>query len=95
MGVVILGDHQQSAGILVDAMDDSRTDNAVDGRKPVFAVKHDRIDQRPRIVSYCRMDYHSLGFVHNQNIVIFIEDVQRDIFRTNLQLLCLRNGNLQ
>ena len=36
------------------------------------------------------MDWHSGGFINNNNIFIFIYNIKRDIFRPRLDFLCRR-----
>ena len=39
------------------------------------------------------MDYHSLRLVYNQQLIVFIKNVQRNIFRFDIRLLILREKN--
>ena len=70
VGGVRLCDYEQTAGVLVYAVDYSGTDNSVYGRKPVAAVIHERIYQRSRVISRSRVDYHALGLVYHQQIIV-------------------------
>ena len=84
MGVVVLRDNHDAAGILIQPVHDAGTDHAVDPRQ-IPAVKQQRIDQRACVMPRRRVHHHAPGFVKHDHIVVFIDDVQRNIFRLRLQ----------
>ena len=47
--------------------------------------------KRVAVMSGRRMNHHPFRFVHDKDIVILVEDVQRDILRENVQHLRLRD----
>ena len=49
------------------------------------------INQRAGVVTGSRMYYHSLWFVHNEQIVVLIEDIERNIFRFCRKLFRFRH----
>ena len=78
---IIFTDQKCTGGILVDTVDNSRTENTVDaGKRSLTVIKHS-IDQRAGVMTGGRMHYHSLWLVHDEQIVVLIEDVERNIFR--------------
>ena len=89
MGGIGLCHNEQTAGVLVYAVDYSRADNSVYGRKPVAAVIHECIYQRSRIISCSGVDYHALGLVYHQQIIVLIDYFKGDILRLDLQHLRL------
>ena len=84
MGFVIFGNDHDAAGILIQPVHDAGADHPVDARQ-VLTVKQQRIDQRARIMSRRRMHYHASGFIEHDHIFIFIDDIQRNVFRLRLQ----------
>ena len=50
----------------------------------------DRVDQGMFIVSRSRVYDHSFRLVDNEDILVFIEDVQRDILRKDVRDLRIR-----
>ena len=59
----------------------------------IFAMIHNGIYQCPGIMSCRWMNDHPFGFVHNQNIIVFIQNVQRNVFRFNGRFDSIRNGD--
>ena len=88
---IILRYHQKPTRIFIDSMHDSRTDNPIDGRKSVRAVKHNCIDKCSGVIADCRMHDHALRLIDNQHILIFIYNVERNVLRLDYKLLRLRN----
>ena len=91
MGGVVLAYDKGAGRILVDPMDDTRPQLSVDTGQTVSAVIHDRVYKRPVRVSRSRMDRHALRFVHDQEIVILIENVERNVLRQDFRLSGLRD----
>jgi hypothetical protein len=58
-------------------MHDARPLHAADPRQ-VVAVREKGIDQRAAFRARRRVNDHSLGLVENKQVVIFINDVERD-----------------
>ena len=44
------------------------------------------IDQCPRIVAVAGMDHHAGRFIDNNDVVVFVGDVKRNVFGNNLNL---------
>ena len=74
------------ADIHIDAVYDPRPHNAVDPGKILPAMVHECVYERPRIMPGGRMNHHACRLVHHQNILVLINNVQRDVLRRNLQL---------
>ena len=86
MGCVILADKKASRSITIDPVHNSRPHDTVDSGKAVPAVIHKRIDQRMAVMAGRRMHHHPLRLVHHKNILILIENIERNIFRQNIRL---------
>ena len=80
MSSIGLGDNHQAACVFVQAVDDARPRNAADARKAVPAVSDKRIDESTVGISRARMHNQSSRFVDNNKALIFINDVQRNLF---------------
>jgi len=65
-------------------MNDSGTRFAVH-RGEHIAVVEESVDQRARVIAERRMRYHTGTFVHNQELIIFVDDIEGDIFRTGIR----------
>ena len=86
MGSVVFCHHQYPRCISVDTMHNTRAFFPIDARKLTATVIHQSIDQCACIMTRCRMDNHSLGFIYHNHVRIFIKDIQRNI-RPRLRLL--------
>lgn len=85
--------HQQTAGVLIDAVDDAGPDLAANAGKAALAVPEQSVDQGAVRVAGSRVDDHPFGLVDHQKVRIFIDDVQRDLLRHSFDGLCI--GDLQ
>ena len=75
MGKVVLGYHEQAAGILVNPMNDPRSDHTAHTAKGVTAVVQQRVHQRAGIIPRCRMHHHTLGLVHHQQVAVLVDHI--------------------
>ena len=91
VGKIVFRHDQQSARILVDPVHDAGTDHAVDTGQRALAVIQQRVDQRAVRIARRRVHDHTLRLVDDQQIVILVADIQRNILRQNVKLLILRN----
>ena len=91
---VILAYKKSSCSVLINTVDDSRAHNAVNTGQIALTVVHNSIYQSSAGVAVCRMDYHSFGLIYHQYIIIFVQNVQRDIFRKNIRFSQIRQGCL-
>ena len=85
---VILRNDEQSAGILVDAVDYPGTDNAVYAGKAVAAVVEQSINKSPVVVAVCRVDYHALWLVDNEQVIVLVDYIEGDILRDSVHRVC-------
>ena len=81
MRLVILHGNHQSGCVHIDTVNNTRSDNTVDVRKLTGTVEKQRIYERPGIMTRSRMDDHPLRLIDDDQIIIFIYNIQRDIFR--------------
>ena len=81
---IILRTDQQTAGILVDAMNDSLTFDSIAACQFSTAVVQQRIDQCPLAVAGSGMDHHVLGLIHHQQMLVLIDNLQGNLLRLRL-----------
>ena len=74
VSLIILAYNQSAAGILVDSVDDTRSHDTVNTGQPVSAMSHNRVYQRAVRMAGGRMDSQAFWFIHNQYVLILIED---------------------
>ena len=77
--VVVLRDHHQPRGALVEPVHDAGSQLAADAAEILDAMQQ-RIDQRARVVPGGRVHDHAGRFVHDDQIRILVDDRQRDVF---------------
>ena len=77
---------QQAARILVDPMHDTRAFLAAHAREIAAEMMQQRVDQRSARGARGRMHHHARRFVHHDQIVIFIADIERDVLGPGLDL---------
>jgi hypothetical protein len=76
---IVLGHQQHAAGIAVEAVDDAGPQLAAQRGERLEAIKQ-RVDQRAGVHSRARVNHHAGGLVDGYEIVVFIEDAQRNRF---------------
>ena len=76
-------DHR-ARGFVVQAMHDARTQRAARAGKISQAVQQ-RVHQRAARMARARVHHHPGGLVHNDEIVVHEQQVERQIFRQRLQ----------
>ena len=84
VGSIIFADNDTAGGVLVDAVDDPGTKNAVDPGQTPLAMIHDRVDKGTGVMTGGRVNDHILGLIDHQDVIVLIQDVQRNIFRENI-----------
>ena len=74
-----LGNDQQSAGVFVDAVhqSDARVVRVVS--RQTAQMPSDSVDQRAVEVAHTRVDHKSCGFIDHHQLVVFVNDVERNI----------------
>jgi hypothetical protein len=81
VGGVGLGYDQQARRILVDPVDDAGSCNAPDARKRPLAMMEQGIDERPIEISCGRMNDEASGLVHDEEMFVLEQNLQRDVLR--------------
>jgi len=84
VGAVVLRRHQQSSRILVEPVHDARALDAADPGQARAAMGDQRIHQRTGLVARGRMHHEAAGLVDDDDIVILVDDIERDILRPRL-----------
>ena len=82
-----LGDDDEPACILVDAMHDAGLLDAANAGETLAAMRDERIDQRAALMPRRRMHDEARGLVHHEKMRILEDDVERNV-------LALRRGGL-
>ena len=95
VGFVILRNNQQTACILIDAVNDSRTKDTAHAREAFAAVPQERVDKRSVRVSCGRMNHHANGFVDDDKVAVLVNHIKRDILRRRFAFLYLRLADFQ
>jgi hypothetical protein len=79
VGEVVLRGNQYSTGILVETVNDTRSQRPTELRQAVAMVQ-ETVHQRALSVTSGRVDHHSGWFVDRNQNLVFVEDVQVDSF---------------
>ncbi len=79
-----LGHHHQPGGVLVEPVHDARPLDAADAGQAGAAVGDQRIDQRAGFVAGGRMHDETFRFVDDDDVVVLVDDVERDVLRFRL-----------
>src|SRR6266542_2917590 len=80
VGLVVLGDDEAAAGLLVEAVHDTRAGHAADATEAAPAVMEQGVDQGVFLVAGGRMHDDAGRLVEDQQVVVFVENVERDVF---------------
>ena len=88
---IVLCHHQQSAGVLIDAVHDAGANLPADAGQAALAMPQQGIDQGAVRVAGGRVHHHALGLVDHQQVGVLIHDIQRDLLRNGLDGLCVRD----
>jgi hypothetical protein len=81
MGLVVLGDNDASAGLLIKTMNDAGamfTGTTGEGSDMV----KESVDEGSLLVARADMDDHPGRFVDNEEICVLVEDLERDLLRS-------------
>ena len=85
VGALVFGYDQNAGCILVDAVDQSGPHVAALEKRQVLQMIGQGVDQRPRIVAVAGMDDHAGGLVDDNQVVVFIQNVERNVFGNDFQ----------
>ena len=80
MGGVVFGHHQAAAGFLVKAMDDAGAGHAADAAELAGAMVQQGVDQSMTGMSGGGVDDEAGRLVEREQIVVFVENLQRHFF---------------
>lgn len=92
MALVIFGRHHYSRGVLVEAMNDAGSEFAADAGE-IVTVMEEGIDQGPLAVSRRRMDHQSGWFVDDDQVRVFVKNLQRYFLRYDFRRADGREGD--
>lgn len=95
VGCVGFGDDQKSAGVLVYAVNNPRSFFASDARQIAAEVVQQGIDKRSAWRSWGGMNHHSRRFVDDEEVLILVHDLKRDILGGGVHIGCLFDCNLE
>ena len=78
---IVFSHDQQSAGVLINTVDDTGPDRPADTRKLPGAMIEQCVDKCAVRVAGCGMHHHALGLVDDDQVGILVDDIERDILR--------------
>jgi hypothetical protein len=84
VGAIVLRRHHQPGGILVEPVHDARAPDAADPRQAGAAMGDQRVDQRAGLMARGRMHDKPPRLVDDDDVVILVDDVERDSFALGL-----------
>jgi hypothetical protein len=84
MGTVVFGDEDEAAGLFVEAVYDAGAKVATGGGEFV-EVKEERVDEGAPVAfvvgnAGSGVDHHPGGFVDDGQVLVFVDDMERDVF---------------
>jgi hypothetical protein len=79
VGGVIFGDEDYAGSVFVEAMNDAGAERVATLRERLTAAEQ-RVDESAAKISGSGVDDHSGGFVDGDDVIVFVEDVERDGF---------------
>ena len=91
---VIFGDDKTAAGLFVETMDDAGTLFSADSRQRRAVVK-ERVDQSMFAMTSARMNDKPRRLIHHNEIIVFEENLKRDLLWQGLDLFQWRFGELE
>ena len=83
VGAVVLGDEDDAAGLLVEAVDDAGAEVAADVGE-IGEVEEEGVDEGAAVAGVvggagAGVDHHAGGFVDDGEVLVFVEDVEGDV----------------
>ncbi len=94
MRPVVLGRDHQAGSVLVEPVHNSRPLHAADAGKAGATMGDQRVDQRAGFVAGGGMHDQPLRLVDDDNVVVLIDDIERDILALGLGRSGFRDGRL-
>ena len=80
VGPVVLRNHHQAGGVLVQPVHDAGPFDSADAGEAGSAMRDQGVDQRAGLMAGGGMHHQSPRLVDNDDVVVLIDDVERDIF---------------
>ena len=93
MRAVVLRHHHQPGGVLVEPVHDAGPPLAADAGEAVAAMGDQRVDQRAGPMAGGRMDHQIARLVDDDDVVVLIDDLERNRLRRGLGRLGRRHGD--
>ncbi|MGY4340437.1 hypothetical protein ACVWW3_005343 [Bradyrhizobium sp. LM2.9] len=94
MREVVLGDHHQPRGVLVQPVHDAGPAHATDARQRASAMGDQRVHQRAGLVARRGVHHQPPGLVEDDDVVVLEHDVEGDILAFRLRRDCFRARRL-
>ena len=96
VGAVVFGDEDEAAGELVEAMDDAGAEVAADVGE-LGEVEEERVDEGAAVAGVvggagAGVDHHAGGLVDDGEVLVFVEDVEGDVFGDGVERRGLRGA---
>ena len=91
MRPIVLRHHHEAACVLVEPVHDARPALAADTGKARTAMGDQRVDQRTGLVSRGRVDHHVGRLIDNDDVIVLVDNLERDRFRGGLGRLRRRH----
>lgn len=86
MRLVVLRRHYEAGCVAVKTVDDTRPECPAERREPKPSAD-ERVDERTRASAGRRVDDHTYRLVDHNDIVVFEDDVERDVLGAGRQML--------
>ena len=83
VGLVVLGDHQEAGGALVEPVDDARAEDAADAGEVVH-VAEQRVDERAARRARARVHDEPGRLVHDEEVGVLVNDGDVDVLGLRL-----------
>ena len=87
VGHIVFGNHQQTAGVFIDAVNNAGANYPIDARKRIATMIQQCIDQGAVAVAGCRVYYHPFGLVDHEQVLVLVHNRQGNILRDYVKRL--------
>ena len=87
------GDDEQARGVLVQSMHDAGPLDAANAGKTASAMGDERINERPGSMSGRRMHDEPRRLIYHDQIIVFIDDGERNVLAPNVRFFGRRQAN--
>ena len=93
MCLIRLGCNQNAGCFLVEAVDNTGSPDPANPLEAVTAMIQQGVDKSTAPIARCRMDHHACRLVDDDQVLVLIQDFQRDVLRLRLGIVGF--GHLQ